>query len=152
MNYRKALLNNNEEFDNQIYSKLNQSNKNTNQLKNKKRRNRNKNKEKNVEVQNNVKELNDGFIEVKSGKQIKIDRQNNKSVNNPSYKYVDKTDPEYIKWIKRGITHEEYCRYENKLQKIFCMCCCSDGISEIIKRPFSYNCPGCCCCDPSWYM
>lgn len=61
MNYRKALLNNNEEVDTQNYFDQIQLNENTNKLKNKKRRNRNKNKKKNVElkkndeVENNVK-------------------------------------------------------------------------------------------------
>jgi len=163
MNYRKALLNNNEEVDTQIYSEPIQLNENTNQPKNKKRRNRNKNKkinvelqnnddlQNNVEVENNVKvenndeELNKGFIEVKSRKKIKI----NKPVNKSFYKI----DPDYKYWINGGITHNEYCKYINKLKNIDdCLCCFSYRVEEIIKRNFRYNCHGCCCCDPSWYM
>ena len=151
MNYRKALLNNNEEVDTQVYSEPIQLNENTNQPKNKKRRNRNKNKKNNVEVENNVKvenndeELNKGFIEVKRRKKIR----NNKPVN----KHVNKIDPDYKQWIKRGITHDEYYKYINKLKNFNdCLCCFSHGVEEIIKRDFRYDCPGCCCCDHSWYM
>jgi hypothetical protein len=165
MNYRKALLNNNEEVDTQIYSDPIQLNENTNQTKNKKRKNRNKNKKNNVELQNNVEvennvkvenndklqnndeELNKGFIEVKSRKKIR--NNNNKNV----VIIVDKNIPEYKKWINCGITHNEYCKYINKLKNIDdCLCCFSYRVEKIIKRDFRYNCHGCCCCDPSWYM